>query len=164
MLDWIVDDPLGSQLMDLVERRVVCAIVAADNAHEVHRIPDGKVARRERLQALLKANFIPLAPTHVPIAGIARAGLARIATPYVMSLRDQLRQQVGIEGLDSNHLINASREGCDLFLTLDKAILRKRHAIQRILSIECLEPGDLLQRLHASRSDRGTTVPPPCRT
>jgi len=138
--------------MDLIERHAVSAIVAADNAHEVHRIPDEKAARRERLQALLKANFIPLAPTHVPIAGIARVGLARIATPHVMNLREQLKE-VGIDGLDSNHLINASREGCQLFLTLDKGILRKRDAIQRILSLECLEPGALVQRLQTSGSE-----------
>ncbi len=138
--------------MDLVERGIVSAIVAADNAHEVHRIPDGKADKRERLQALLKSRFFPLAPTHVPILGIARLGLARIATPYVMKLRDQLKD-VGIIGLDSNHLINAKQERCEVFVTLDKGILKKAVEIRRILGVECLEPRDLLERLEVSRSE-----------
>jgi hypothetical protein len=40
VLDWILQDARGAQLMDLVEGRQLQAIVAADNAYEVHRIPD----------------------------------------------------------------------------------------------------------------------------
>jgi len=140
VLDWIVDDERGSDFMDLVERGAVSAVVAADNAHEIHRIPDGKAEKRDRLRALLKDHFFPLAPTHVPIMGIARFSLARFATPHVMSLREQLKE-VGIVGLDSNHLINASREKCEAFLTLDNGILRKAVEIRRILAVECLDPG-----------------------
>jgi hypothetical protein len=125
--------------------------VAADNAYEVHRIPDEKAAKRERLQALLAANFLPLAPTHVPIAGIARMGLARIATREVMELREQLKAH-GIEGLDANHLINASREHCSLFVTLDKGILNKQSHIGRILGLECLGPEEVLGRAKGSKS------------
>jgi hypothetical protein len=150
VLDWILDDARGTELLDAVERRALSAIVAADNAYEVHRIPDGKAARRERLQALLAANFFPVAPTHVPIMGIARFGLARLATPQVMELREQLKA-IGIEGLDSNHLVNASRETCSLFATLDKRILNKREAIGRILNLECLAPDELLARVKGAR-------------
>jgi hypothetical protein len=76
-----------------------------------------------------------------PVRGIARA-----ATPYVMSLRDQLNS-IGIVGLDSNHLINASREACDVFVTLDMRILRKRADIRRILGVECLPPDEVLHRV-----------------
>ena len=145
VLDWIVDNVHGNELLDLIDRGIVSAIVAADNGYEVHRIPDGKREQRERLQALLKTKFLPMAPTHVPIAGIARAGLARIATPYVMSLRELLHS-AGIVGLDSNHLINASRESREIFVTLDKRILRKGAEVRRVLGVECLEPGELLER------------------
>lgn len=145
VLDWIVDDARGVELLDLVERKRLSAIVAADNAHEIHRIPDSKGERRERLQDLLKSNLLPLTPTHVPISGISRSGLARIATPYVMGLREQLKE-IGVIGLDSNHLINASREACAVFVTLDKGILKKREQIRRILAVECLDPQTLLCR------------------
>jgi hypothetical protein len=74
VLDWVVDNPRGHEILDLLECGALSAIVAADNGYEVHRIPDGRRKQRDPLQALLKANFFPLAPTHVPIAGIARAG------------------------------------------------------------------------------------------
>ena len=152
VLDWILDDARGADLMDVIERGVFSAIVAADNAYEVHRIPDAKAAKRERLQALLAADFFPLAPTHVPISGIARSGLARIATPHVMELREQLKA-IGVLGLDSNHLINASREACDVFVTLDKGILNKGEQIRRILTLECLAPEELLARVTSRGSD-----------
>jgi hypothetical protein len=151
VLDWILDNPRGGELMDAVERNVVSAIVAADNAYEVHRIPDAKADRRERLQTLLAANFFPLAPTHIPIMGIARLGLARLATPHVMALREQLGAH-RIEGLDANHLINASREHCTLFVTLDKGILNKHEHIGRILGLECQTPEELLARVTGSKS------------
>jgi len=69
-----------------------------------------------------------------------------------MALRNQLKA-IGVVGLDSNHLINASRESCEVFLTLDKGILKKRDDIRDILSIECLEPVALLERLKMSRSE-----------
>jgi len=139
------------ELLDAVERRDVSAIVAADNAYEVHRIPDEKADKRERLQALLAANFFPVAPTHVPVLGIARSGLARVATPHVMELRGQLMAD-GIEAPDAHHLINASREQCSLFVTLDKGILRKQEHIGRILGLECLSPEELLARVKGSKS------------
>jgi hypothetical protein len=149
ILDWIVDDIHGPELLNLVERHVVSAIVAADNAYEVHRISDGKGTRRDRLDILLQSHFSPLATTHVPLAGIARAGLARIATTHVMRLRAELAK-VGIKGLDSIHLINASLEGCDMFVTCDKGILKKRGVIRRLLGVECVDPTDLLRRLDGS--------------
>ena len=152
-LDWIVDDPRGIELMDQIESGAILAIVAADNAHEVHRIPDSKAEKRERLQALLKSSFRPLAPTHIPISGIARAGLARIATPEVMELRRQL-ETIGVAGLDANHLINTSREGCEVFVTLDGGILRKRDQILRLLRVKCVQPNDPLAMLQAETSAR----------
>jgi hypothetical protein len=104
------------------------------------------------LQALLAADFFPLAPTHVPILGIFRLGLARLATRKVMELREQWKG-IGITGLDSNHLINASREACDVFVTLDKGILNKRQTIRTILTVECLAPEELLARVKGSGSD-----------
>jgi hypothetical protein len=149
VFDWIVDSPGGTALLSLIEAGVLTPVVAADTAHELHRIPAGKDERRVRLQTLLMSHFVPVAPTHVPIAGIARAGLARISTPYVMGLRDRLKD-AGIVGLDSNHLINAAREGCTQFISLDKGLLRKAVVIIQILGLECTEPGEIVRRLSAN--------------
>ena len=82
VFDWIVDSPGDTDLLGLIESGLLTAVVAADTAHEIHRIPAGKDEKRVRLQAVLMSHFVPVAPTHVPIAGIARAGLMRAATSF----------------------------------------------------------------------------------
>ena len=62
-----------------------------------------------------------------------------------MGLREKLKG-AGIVGLDSNHLINASREGCTQFVTFDKGLLRKAAVIREILGVECAEPGEVVRR------------------
>jgi hypothetical protein len=145
-LDWLVDDPDSEALADYVQRGTIVIITAADNVHEVQRIPEARRERRERLYALLGSHFMPIAPTHLPIAGIARAGAARIATSGVMALDHQLKG-IGIDGLDANHLINAYKEQCRLFVTLDKGILKKSAELAELVQLECLEPSALLRRL-----------------
>ncbi len=142
VLDWLIEATEAEDLLVLLEQGTITAIIAADNAYEVHRIRDDD--KRDRLQALINDRFVPLSPTHLPLSGIARAGLANAATPHTIHLRETLANE-GISKLDKNHLINAASEGCAVFVTCDKGVLKRREAIRKILCLECLHPADLVQ-------------------
>ena len=146
ILDWLTEGDEAEDLLLLLEQGKITGILAADNAYEVHRIPDEKQDKRERLQALIKDQFLPLSPTHLPLSGIAVSGLAKAATQQTIRLREALAKE-GISGLDKNHLINAAKEGCTVFVTCDKVILKRRGAIRKILSLECLCPAELVQKV-----------------
>ena len=146
VLDWLTEADEAEDLLLLLEQGKITGMLAADNAYEVRKIPDAKRDKRDRLQALINDRFAPLSPTHVPLAGIALAGQAKAATPHTMHLLEALANE-GISKLDKNHLINAASEGCTVFVTCDKEILNRREAIRKILSLECLHPAELVQKV-----------------
>jgi len=146
VFDWLIEATEAADLIVLLEQGTITAIIGADNAYEIHRIPDGKQNKRDRLQALINDRFVPLSPTHLPLSGIARAGLANAATSHTIHLRETLANE-GILGLDKNHLINAASEGCTVFVTCDKGVLKRHTAIRKLLCLECLHPAELVQRV-----------------
>ena len=129
VLDWLVANPDQlAVLLRLQQHRVIDPIVTAEVVHEIRRIPPNKETWRRALQDLIASHFVPVKPTVVPIAGIARAGLMVAATPRTIAFLHAMRA-LGLKRLDALHVTNAHFHDCAAFLTFDKHLLRKQEAI-----------------------------------
>src|SRR2546425_5705216 len=142
VLDWLLEDGHLGLLQEVRIRHNVSVIVTAEVAQEVNQIPDlpaHKRERRERLQALIKQYFFPVEPTLIPIAGIARAGANRSASPKAVALR-AAAHHAGLRRMDILHVVNAACHRCHAFATLDERLLRKASVVRNLANIEILRP------------------------
>jgi hypothetical protein len=154
VFDWILDQPRGPELLDRLQAGDVEVAVFPEVSKELHDVPETKADRRGRLLAILKL-FLPVRPTRIPLAGLARAGAMRVATRAAAALRQELRH-MGFRKLDSLHLINAHLERCSVFLTTDKEdILRRKAVLEARLGLQILSPQEFLDRYPPSEQAQG---------
>lgn len=78
VFDWFIDDPRGRSLLLRFQDGDVQGVVFPEVSKEIYDIPESKAQRREALLEVLRP-FFPVHPTLVPVAGLARAGAARLA-------------------------------------------------------------------------------------
>jgi rRNA-processing protein FCF1 len=96
--------------------------IPAGVVEELRRAPPGVQARTEAVAALAEARLRAAAPT-------ARQHIDRIRVRAM--LRGDGRP--GKHDADASHLSEAAEAGCDLFLTRDGKILRKRDILRAAL-------------------------------
>jgi hypothetical protein len=136
VLDWLLEPANLATLLELQNQEMLEPVVTAEVAYEINRMPDNKAAKREALQGLIREHFKPVRPTFVPIAGLARAGLAFIATPQTEAFLTTVRQR----GLRKLHVTNAHFHRCAAFLTLDGRLLKKQGAIRDLTFLKLERP------------------------
>ena len=139
VLDWLLEPAHLNALLGLRNRQLLDPIVTAEVAHEIQRMPDKKAARRQALQELISSHFKPVKPTFVPIMGLARLGLAYIATPRTQEFLTAVRER-GLRRLDALHVTNAHFHECVAFLTRDRRLLKKQEAIQDLTPLRLERP------------------------
>ena len=123
--DWFLDNGQGDALALIATR--VCVVTGPEVAFEIRNTPN--LDRRADLEAQLALCF-PLVPTRLPRAGMARSGLARVATPAGETLHAKLAALPGVRKLDPTHLLNCAAEHCDVFVTDDRKILNKSEILE----------------------------------
>lgn len=142
--DWLLVPRHLSLVKDAISGGLLRVVTDPEVAFEVRRTPD--LQKRAALEGVLSLTF-PLAPTRLPRLGMARSGLALIATPPVETLHSKLKGIPGADRLDPVHLLNAAAEECHLFVTFDRRLLTKRIVLAQVLGIELISPLDLATRL-----------------
>ena len=144
VFDWFLDTAQVEALTWLVERMHV--ITSPEVAFEIRNTP--ALDRRADLEALLALCF-PLVPTRLPRAGMARAGLARMATPAGEALHTKLAALQGVNKLDPTHLLNCAAEHCDVFVTGDRRTLNKTEMLETLCGFSVRHPEAFLAECRA---------------
>ena len=146
VINWFLDAPEGPALLAEFIDGTVRGVVSPEVSEEICATPDD--GRRGRLKAIPQV-FFPVSPTLVPVANLARSGVARSAPAGADALRDELKS-IGFRKLDILHLINAHYSKCDLFITKDKEDILKisrKAVLETRLAFRILHPADLLIEL-----------------
>jgi hypothetical protein len=120
------DGSARDRLVEMLEAQLAAGhlrlFIPAGVAEELRRAPPGVQARAEEIAALAEARRRVVAPT-------ARQHIDRIRVRAM--LRGDGRP--GKHDADASHLSEAAEAGCDLFLTRDGKILRKRDILRAAL-------------------------------
>lgn len=139
VFDWFLDSG-QAEALKLVATRVRL-VTGPEVAIEVRRAPPDKRAKLEELLALC----FPLVPTRLPRAGMARSGLARVATPAGEALHAKLAALPAVNKLDPTHLLNCAAERCDVFVTCDKRVLNKAAVLSEFCGFTVVHPKTFLR-------------------
>jgi hypothetical protein len=132
-------------------------LVSGRTANELEKAP---IARREALRAAYDAAT-RLKDDHL-LKGFSNLDFGvrgYISNPLVADVPDERLyaelSELGVKVMDARHLTVAIHNKCDVFLTCDEGILKRREEIQRRYgAIRILRPPELLERLRLLESSQ----------
>jgi predicted nucleic acid-binding protein len=152
------ESPALDELMDLAGEGVVRLTTSELSQQEMARCSKQERVRLPRrvFNLLEKGPFIP---DHTVLGFANQEGPMGTVCSNPMVADDpisrQLRQ-IGLDRMDAHHLMLAIRNGCDFFVTCDRAsILKYRDAIKgQFPAIQLMKPSELVQELRSGKSTR----------
>jgi hypothetical protein len=137
-------------------------VVSRRTANELEKAP---LERREALKAAYDAA-IKLEDDH-RVKGFSNQDLGAMgysSNPLVTDVPDEQifadLCAMGFKAMDARHLTVAIHNKCDVFLTCDKRIVKRREEFQRrYATIRILKPSELLDLLTASAEQGWSAIP-----
>jgi hypothetical protein len=78
-----------------------------------------------------------------------------ICSPMISDIQDEaLHAEImneGIKLMDGKHLTQAASNKCDIFLTCDNPVIRRRQWLEQRLSLRVMRPSELLNELESGK-------------